>query len=95
MRKAKITEVDVLRVSQKTVGQQDNSTWYLARRGGFTASNFAGSLLHAKRVTPSLLKRLMGEYDLTKVKAVQCGVNNEAEAVKDFTKLTGKTVQEI
>lgn len=71
--KAKITEVDVLRVSQKTVGQQDNSTWHLARRGGLTASNFAGSLLHAKRVTPSLLKRLMGEYDLTKVKAVQWG----------------------
>lgn len=37
----------------------------------------------------------MGEYDLTKVKAVQWGVNNEAEAVKAFTKLTGKTVQEI
>ena len=36
----------------------------------------------------------MGEYDLSKVKAVQWGVNNEAEAVKSFPNLTGKTVQE-
>ena len=78
--KAKITEVDVLQVSQKTVGQRDNPAWHLARRGRLTASNF-GSFLHAKRVTSSLLKRLMGEYDLTKVKAVQWGggVDNEAE----------------
>ena len=93
VRKAKITEEDVFQVSQKTVGQRDNPAWHLARRGRLTASNF-GSVLHAKRVTPSLLKRLMGEYDLSKVKAVQWGVNNEAEAVKSFTNLTGKTVQE-
>lgn len=93
VRKAKITEADALQVSQKTVGQRDNPAWHLARRGRLTASNF-GSVLYAKRVTPSLLKRLMGDYDLTKVKAVQWGVNNEAEAVKAFTKLTGKTVRE-
>ena len=45
-------------------------------------------------MTPSLLKRLLGEYDLSRVKAVQWGVNNEAEAVKAFTNLTGKTIQE-
>ena len=72
VRKAKITEADVLQVSQKTVGQQDNPAWHLARRGRLTASNF-GSVLCAKRVTPLLLKRLMGDYDLTKVKAVQWG----------------------
>ena len=93
VRKAKITEENVLLISKITVGQQDNPAWHLARRGQLTASNF-GSVLHAKRVTPSLLKRLLGEYHLSRVKAVQWGVNNEAEAVKAFINLTGKTVQE-
>ncbi|CAH3036637.1 unnamed protein product [Pocillopora meandrina] len=93
VRKAKLTEADILLVSQITVGQRDNPTWHLARRGRLTASNF-GSVLHAKRVTPSLLKRLLGEYDISRVKAVQWGVNNEAEAIKAFTNLTAKTVQE-
>ena len=31
VRKAIITEVDVLQVSQTTVGQQDNPAWHLAR----------------------------------------------------------------
>lgn len=83
VRKAKLTEADILLVSQITVGQQNNPAWHLARRGRLTASNF-GSVLHAKRVTPSLLKRLLGEYDISRIKAVQWGVNNEAEAIKAF-----------
>ena len=45
--KAKITEADILLVSQITVGQRDNPAWYLARRGRLPASNF-GSVLLAK-----------------------------------------------
>lgn len=88
MHKAKITEANVLLVSQITVGQRVNPAWHLARWGRLTASHF-GSVLHAKRVTPSFLKRLVGEYDLSRVKAVQWGVNNEEEAVQAFTNLTG------
>ncbi|KAJ7365931.1 hypothetical protein OS493_002667 [Desmophyllum pertusum] len=47
-----------------------------------------------KRITPSLLMRLLGEYDLSRVKAVQWGVNNEEEALKAFTKVDRETVQE-
>jgi len=65
----------------------------LARRGCHTASNF-GSVLKAKGVTSSLLKRLLGEYDLLRVKAVKWGVKNEEEAIKAFTLKTGKTVKE-
>ena len=65
-------QLDIFQVGQKTVGQRDNPAWHLARQGRLTASNF-GSVFHAKRVTPLLLKRLMGEYDLSKVKAVQWG----------------------
>ena len=60
---------------------------------GSTYCNF-GSVLKAKRVTPSLVKRLLGEYDLSRVKAVQWGVNNEKEAIKAFTLKTGKIVND-
>ena len=93
VRRSRILEEDILKISRVTVGQRDNPAWHLARRGRLTASNF-GSVLKAKRVTPSLLKRLLGEYDLSRVKAVQWGVNNEEEAIKAFTLKTGKTVKE-
>ena len=93
VRRSRILEEDILKISRVTVGQLDHPVWHLARRGRLTASNF-GSVLKAKRVTPSLLKRLLGEYDLSRVKAVQWGVNNEEEAIKAFTLKTGKTVKE-
>ncbi|KAL9987371.1 hypothetical protein ACROYT_G001665 [Oculina patagonica] len=93
IRKAKIPEEYIPRISEITLGQRNNPTWHLTRRGRLTASNF-GCVLKAKRVTPSLVKRLLGEYDLSKVKAVQWGVNNEQEALNAFKRLTGKNVQE-
>ena len=92
VRRSRILEEDILKISRITVGQRDNPAWHLARRGRLTASNF-GNVLKAKRVTPSLLKHLLGEYDLSRVKAVQWGVNNEEEAIKAFTLKTGKTVK--
>ena len=93
VRRSKLEEHKIARISQLTVGQRDNPAWHLARRGRLTASNF-GSVLKAKRVTPSLVKRLLGEYDLSRVKAVQWGVNNEKEAIKAFTLKTGKIVKD-
>ena len=63
------------------------------RKGRLKASNF-GSVLKAKRVTPSLKKRLLGEYDLSRVKAIQWGVQNEQEAINAFTATTGLPVEE-
>ena len=93
VRCSKPDEHKIARISQLTVGQRDNPVWHLARRGRLTASNF-GSVLKAKRVTPSLVKRLLGEYDLSRVKAVQWGVNNEKEAIKAFTLKTGTIVKD-
>ena len=84
VRRSRLQQADILNISEVTVGQRDNPAWYLARKGRLTGSNF-GSVLKAKRITPSLLKRLLGEYDLSRVKAVQWGVNNEEEAIKAFT----------
>lgn len=93
VRLSRLQETDILSVSELTAGQRDNPAWFLARRGRLTASNF-GSVLKAKRITPSLVKRLLGEYDLSRVKAVQWGVNNEEEAIKAFTLKTGLAVKE-
>ena len=43
-----------------------------ANMGRLTAINF-GSFINANRVTPSLIKRLSGEYDISHVKAVAWG----------------------
>ena len=89
----KLSNEQILSVSNITIGQRSNPAWHLARKGRLTASNF-GAVLAAKRVTPSLLKKLLGEYDLSGVKAIQWGVNNEAEAIKEFEKQTGLKVKE-
>ena len=93
VRSSKLDEEKIVRISEITVGQRNNPVWHIARRGRLTASNF-GSVLNAKRVTPSLLKRLLGEYDLSRVKAIQWGVDNEEEAIRAFTLKTGKAVKE-
>ena len=90
---SKLDEQKIVRISEITVGQRNNPVWHIARRGRLTASNF-GSVLNAKRVTPSLLKRLLGEYNLSRVKAIQWGVDNEEEAIRAFTLKTAKSVKE-
>ena len=89
--RVKVQEAMIETVSQLTIGQRDNPSWHLIRKGRLTASNF-GCVMNAKRATPSLIKRLLGEYDLSRVKAVTWGVNNEEEGVKAFTRLTGQKV---
>ena len=42
--------------------------------GRLTTINF-GSFINANRVTPSLSKRLLGEYGISRVKAVAWGNN--------------------
>ena len=43
-----------------------------ANMGRLTSINF-GSFINANRVTPSLIKHLLGEYDISHVKAVAWG----------------------
>ena len=60
---------------------------------GSTDSNI-GSVLNAKHVTLFLIKRLPGEYDLSRVKAVQYWVCNESEVINAFRLKTGLDVVE-
>ena len=61
-----------IKVCRHTAGQRDNPSWQIIRKGQLTACHF-GAVLNAIHVIPSLIKRLFGEYDLSRVKAVQWG----------------------
>lgn len=87
----KLTEEQQCAVQKATIGQRENPSWQLLRKGRLTASNF-GVILKSKRATPSLMKRLSAEYDLSGVQSINWGVVNEAEGIKAFTKATGLTV---
>ena len=63
-RKLKVERGIVNEISSLTVGHRNNPSWHLVRKWRLTASNF-GSVIDAKRVTPSLIKRLLGEYDIS------------------------------
>ena len=45
-------------------------------------------------MTPSLIKRVLGEYDVSGVHAINWGIVNEEEGVKAFTNATGLTVDD-
>ena len=93
LERVKLDWQTIQQVSHLTTGQRDNPSWQMIRKSRLTASNF-GSILSAKRVTPSLIERLLGEYDLTRVKAIQWGITNEPEALKAFSQITGLQVVE-
>ena len=65
----------------------------MLRKGRLTASNFR-SVLNAKKVSQSLLKKVLGECNLSGVQAINWGINNEAEAIEDFRQVTGLAVEE-
>lgn len=65
----------------------------MLRKERLTTSN-VGSVLNAKRVTRSLLKKELGEYNLSGVQAINWGRNNEAEAINAFKQVTGLAVEE-
>ncbi|XP_065061751.1 uncharacterized protein LOC135688717 [Rhopilema esculentum] len=82
-----VTSQEIFKASQLTIGQRENPQWHLVRKGRLTASRF-GLVLNAKRITPSLIKQILGEYDLSGVKSIAWGLTNEAEAIGAFSKRT-------
>ncbi|CAM4732372.1 unnamed protein product [Leuciscus chuanchicus] len=82
----------IMAIQTATVGQKDNHLWHALRKGRLTASNF-GSVLSAKRATPSLINRLCGNQDLSGVLAVQWGIVNEKEGIAAFEEGTGLKVR--
>lgn len=84
-----ITADEVVAIEQLTRGQQSNPAWGACRKGRITASNFGAVIRHMRskrRATPSksLLRKLMGEYDLSGMQAIQWGVTHESVAVDTY-----------
>ncbi|XP_034090046.1 uncharacterized protein LOC117558146 [Gymnodraco acuticeps] len=74
--------------------QRTNPQWQLHRQDRLTASNFGAVLRSGLSSTPcaSLMKRVLGGYNLDGVMAVNWGVVNEAEGVKAFVQAYRVTV---
>ena len=75
--KLRISEYQHIAVNKATTGQPDNPPWHMIRKGRLTVSNF-GSLLNCKRVTRCLMKGVLGQYDLSRVQAINWGIINKS-----------------
>ncbi|XP_060082310.1 uncharacterized protein LOC132561626, partial [Ylistrum balloti] len=91
LEKLKVKSNDITHIESVTKGQSESSLWYMYRKGRLTASNF-GLVIKAtetNRYPASLYKRLLGEYDLSGMKAIQWGKDHESVAVEAFMQSTG------
>ena len=84
-----ITADEIVAIEHLTHGQQNNPAWGACRKGRITASNFGAVIRHmqSKRRTTaskSLLRKLMGEYDLSGMQAIQWVVTHESVAVDTY-----------
>ena len=93
--KLTVTEQQIDEAETATRGQRDNPMWGILRKGRLTASNFGPVIktIHSGRSpSKSLMRTLLGEYDLSELKAIQWGCTHEAIAIKASENLTGKSV---
>lgn len=92
LEKMQIDEAAIMKVEDLTKGQRNNPQWLILRKWRLTASNF-GIVLNSKKVTSSLYKRILGEYDLSGVQAINWGIVKEEEAIQAFQLSTGFVVE--
>ncbi|XP_055998890.1 uncharacterized protein LOC130047587 [Ostrea edulis] len=91
----KVTSHIIETTVEKTKGQRTNALWAAVRKLRITASNF-GQVLRAvrlKRISKSLMKRLLSAYNLEKCAAIAWGITNEKMAIEKYTVL-GASVHE-
>lgn len=93
---SKLSQQDISAIEIETRGQSLNWKWAKYRKFRLTASNFSYIIAAIQRNSfpPSLFKRLSGSYNLKNVRQVQWGIQNERNAVIEFEKISGSTVQE-
>lgn len=88
-----LSEEERRAIQEATVGQRNNSTWHLFRKGRLTASNF-GAVLMSNDVTASLDRVLGKQPSLEDNPAVNWGTENESNAIQKFIDETKKQVKE-
>lgn len=91
-----VTREQILRVEEVTRGQTCNDLWNLYRVGRVTASKF-GSIIKCmqsnKQPTVSLMKSLLGEYNVSGAKSIQWGSLHEQTALELYVQHCGVNVQ--
>ena len=80
-------------LEKATRGQGRNPNWGIYRKGRITSSNFAMCLTNRKP-SPSTMKTIVGQYDISGVKAVQYGLHHEKTAIDAYQQFTNLKVQE-
>lgn len=88
--KCRISEEVREKLVTLTIGQSNNEIWLVARKHRLTASKFGQILLacRRKKFPPSLFKNLLEGYDLSGIKAIQWGMDNEPMAIASFSTAT-------
>ena len=97
MQQMAIDPASSCQVEEMTRGQADNPLWSVYRRGRLTASNFGPvvrCLNSNRKPSQSLLHTLLGTKDLSKMRAVQWGKNNESTARDLYSELQEVEVQQ-
>lgn len=94
--KMAMTPEQIEQVAQLTAGQRNNHLWALVRKNRLTASNFGSALaaLRRNRFPPSLFKKIMCSYNLSKKDAIMWGTNNEAVARAKYCSFGDAVVEE-
>ena len=97
LQKMSLTTTQIWDIERSTRGQRDNVLWGMLRKGRLTASNF-GKVLKAsssnRQLPKSLFKSLLGEYNLSGLKAIQYGIHHEAEAIRAYEKIMNNKVED-
>lgn len=90
----RVSKSEIDWVEEKTREQRKTVFWGMYRKGRITSSNFGVVIdaLTKKCFSDSFWKRVMGEYDLDGVKAIQWGIDHEQDALNAYSDVTGCAV---
>ena len=95
----KMSEEDILAISQATVQQRATRLWHQLRRGRLTASNFGKILSHITEsrteFPKSFIKSITNVYNLENSKAISWGLVHEDEAIKQYKRESGRDVYAV
>ena len=95
-KQSQLTPEEIEHIETITRGQRDNLLWTAYRKGRITASNFQPVLkVCSSKWTPSksLISALLGDKDLSRVRAVQWGITHEETAVNECAAARGISVE--
>ena len=95
-KRLQLTPEEIQQIERITRGQRDNPLWTAYRKGRITASNFQPVLKVCsanRKPSKSLISALLGDKDLSRVRAAQWGITHEETAINEYMAARDITVQ--